>query len=282
MVVTWRAVHVETTTGDALSTGSDAVAIGVFENEDLPIGTPAPELSALLASGEAKPTFKHLALTHVDGTRVILAGLGARDKFDAERARVLAALVHRRARDAAARSLTWLLPEGPAQEIAAGLVQGTLLAAYRFDRYKPADGGVVERLVLSSAADVGAAVSRAVILATAQNRARDLGNRSANDLTPTELGRYAAALAERLPALTVTQLGGPEIRELGMGLFAAVAQGSEEDPRLIVMRYDGAGGRRSPAGARRQGGDVRYRRPVAEDCGRHARHEVRHGRRRAP
>jgi leucyl aminopeptidase len=236
-------VHVETTTADAFSTGVDAVAIGVFENEDLPIGAPVEELEALLTSGEGKRSFKHLALTHAGGRRVILAGLGPRAQFDAERARVVAALVHRRARDAAALTLCWLLPEGPAEQIAEGLVQGTMLAGYRFDRYKPANGASIERLLISSPGDVSSSVSRAAIVATAQNRARDLGNRPANDLTPSALGDYAAELAERHDRLTVTQLDETQIRRLGMGALAAVAQGSDQDARMIVLRYDGGGPR---------------------------------------
>ena len=82
-------------------------------------------------------------------------------------------------------------------------------------------------------------MSRAVIVATAQNRARDLGNRPPNDLTPTALGAYAAELAVSRPALTVSVLGGDELRDLGMGLFAAVASGSEQDPRLITLTLRG-------------------------------------------
>jgi leucyl aminopeptidase len=239
MVVTWRAVHVEATAEPPLATGADTIAVGVYENEDLPIGAPADALKPLLASGEAKRSFQHVALTHIGGRRLILAGLGPRDRFDAERARVVGALVHHRARDAAGATLCWLAPEGPAPDIAEGLVQGTLLAAYRFDRFRSADGDSLERLLISAPGDLGAAVARAATVARAQNRARDLGNRPPNDLTPTTLGEYAVATAERLPGLSVTTLGGPEIRELGMGAFAAVAQGSDQDPRLIVLRYDG-------------------------------------------
>jgi len=234
-------VHVETTTADAFCTEADAVAIGIFENEDVPIGAPVDELEALLTSGEGKRSFKHLALTHAGGRRVILAGLGPRARFDAERARVVGALVARRAGDAAAMTLCWLLPEGPAEQIAEGLVQGTILAAYRFDRYKPANGASVQRLLISSPGDVSGAVSRAAIVAAAQNRARDLANRPPNDLTPSALGDYAAGLAERHDGVTVTQLDETQIRRLGMGAFAAVAQGSDQDARLIVVRYEGGG-----------------------------------------
>jgi leucyl aminopeptidase len=252
MVVVWRAVHVETTTTPALSTDADTVVYAVFDSEPLPVEAAREQLEALLDSGEARGRFKHLALTHVDGRRVMLAGLGARDELDAERARVAAAVVERRARELGARTLCWGMPPDADAEIAEGLVQGTLLSAYRFDRYKlgtadgsdacdaDGDGAGIQRLLLSAPAHLEGSVARAAIVATAQNRARDLGNRPPNDLTPTALGAYAAELAAGRPALTVSVLGGGELRDLGMGLFAAVAAGSQQDPRMITLSYQGA------------------------------------------
>ncbi|MFZ1993639.1 MAG: M17 family peptidase N-terminal domain-containing protein, partial [Solirubrobacteraceae bacterium] len=184
MVVVWRAVHVETTTTPALSTDADTVVYAVFDSEPLPVEAAREQLEALLDSGEARGRFKHLALTHVDGRRVMLAGLGARDELDAERARVAAAVVEHRARELGARTLCWGMPPDADTEIAEGLVQGTLLSAYRFDRYKlgtadgsDADGGGagIQRLLLSAPADLEGSVARAAIVAAAQNRARDLG-----------------------------------------------------------------------------------------------------------
>ncbi|HTU95705.1 MAG TPA: leucyl aminopeptidase [Solirubrobacteraceae bacterium] len=247
MVVVWRAVYVETTTAPALSTDADTVVIGVFDGEPPQVDEAREQVEALLDSGEAKARFKHLALTHLQGRRLVLVGLGARDELDPERARVAAALVHRRARELGSQTVCWALPAGAGDEIAEGLVHGTLLAAYRFDRYKRGGGADdgdarpgLERLLISATTDVSGSVERAVIVATAQNRARDLGNRPPNDLTPTALGVYAAALAAERPALAVSVLGGDELRDLGMGLFAAVASGSDEDPRLITLSYRGA------------------------------------------
>jgi leucyl aminopeptidase len=242
-------VDVAATTEAPLSIAADPIALGIFDGEDITTTLPADPLRALLDSGEAKRSFRHVAVTHIDGRRVILVGLGARDEFDPERARVAAAVAHRRAREIGATTVCWEAPPATGDEIAEGLVHGTVLAAYRFDRYRRApetddedngDAPGLQQLVISSPADLSGPVARAAVLAAAQNRARDLGNRPPNDLTPTALGAYAAETAERLPGITVTQLGGAAIRELGMGAFAAVAQGSDQDPRLIVIRYDGA------------------------------------------
>ena len=69
---------------------ADTVVVGIFEGEGSPQNAPA-EVQALLSSGEARASFKSLALTHADGRRWLVVGLGARGELDAERARVAAA-----------------------------------------------------------------------------------------------------------------------------------------------------------------------------------------------
>jgi leucyl aminopeptidase len=235
------AVHVDVTSEGIFATDADTVAVGIFEGESVHL---APA-QALLEGGEAKPEFKHLAVTHSDARRLVVAGLGAREQFDAERARIAAAVVGHRAQELGARHVCWELPRGgDAADHAAGLVQGTVLGGYRFTRYRriPEDRAL-ERLTISAPADpdVAGAARRASILAAAQNRARDLGNRAPNDLTPTALAEYAVALAERHDGLTVTVLNESQLRERGMGAFAAVAQGSAEPAQLITLEYAGGG-----------------------------------------
>jgi leucyl aminopeptidase len=233
-------VHVQASTDPPLATGADTIVVGVFEDEDVVRDLPGGELEALLRSGEAGRALKRIALTHHDGRRVLLAGLGPRDEFGAERARVAAAIAHRRARECGAGTMCWELPGRTDDEIAAGLVTGTVLGAYRFTRYRPAPAGEkpVARLIVSAGRDVAEPVHRAAVLAAAQNRARDLANTPANDLTPAALAVYAQELAGTHDSLEVTILDGEAIRARGMGAFAAVAQGSAQDARMIELRYE--------------------------------------------
>jgi leucyl aminopeptidase len=233
-------VHVEASTESPLATAADTVVVGVFEDEGVAHDLPGGELEGLLATGEAGRSFKRLALTHHDGRRLLLIGLGARSEFDAERARVAAAVAHRRARELTTRTLCWEVPHHVGAEIVEGLVTGTVLSGYRFTRYKPAPPGdaPVERLVLSSHHDVSAPAHRASVLAAAQNRARDLANTAPNHMTPAALAEHALELATRHPALEVTILDGEEIRARGMGAFAAVTQGTAQDARMIELRYE--------------------------------------------
>src|SRR5579875_2742851 len=222
------------------ATTADTVVVGVFEGERVEQDFGGGTLQSLLDRGEARATFKHLALAHEDSRRVLLVGLGPRAEFDPERARAAAAVAHARARELAAGALCWQVPSGFGEEVAAGLVQGTLLHAYRFERYRPAsDEKRVERLLIAAPERLEQTVREAAILAEAQNRARALGDTPANDLPPSVLADYAARLADRHQSITVTIRDGSEIRALAMGAFAAVAQGSDQDARLIQIDYRG-------------------------------------------
>ncbi|HET6866226.1 MAG TPA: leucyl aminopeptidase [Solirubrobacteraceae bacterium] len=235
-------MNVEATTDSPLATGADTVVVGVFDGEEVAHDLPGGELTALLDSGEARREFKKLAVTHADGVRVILVGLGDRAKFDDERARVAAAVAHGRAREMGAGTLCWEVPHHVGNEVVEGLVHGTLLHAYRFERYKPReDSRRVDRLLVSAHHDVSEPVRLATILAQAQNRARDLGNTPGNDLPPPALAAYAEELAGR-HGLGFSALDDDAIRAAGMGAFAAVSQGSAQSARLIRLDYDGASG----------------------------------------
>jgi leucyl aminopeptidase len=236
-------VDVEATRTGPLDTDADTIAVGVFEGEDVAHDVPEGALGALLQSGEARRAFKRVAVTHASGRRFVLVGLGPRDEFDAERARAAAAAAHGRARELGASTLCWEVPHHVSDAIVGGLVEGTLLHAYRFDRYKRSSENprAVARLLVSAHHDVSEAVRGATVVATAQNRARDLANTPANHLTPIALADYARETAERLPLVEATILGEEAIRQAGMGAFAAVAQGSAQPAQLIRLEYSGPG-----------------------------------------
>jgi leucyl aminopeptidase len=146
-----------------------------------------------------------------------------------------------RARELGARALCWELPHHVDDAFAGGLVEGTVLSAYRFDRFKSDPGGDrhgPESLVVSAHHDVAAPVEAAAVIAAAQNAARDLQNTPANELTPTRLGVRARELAAEVEGLSAEVDGRETIAERDMGAFTAVARGSDEEPVLITLRYE--------------------------------------------
>jgi leucyl aminopeptidase len=249
-------VLVSSTDKPAAASEADTVAVGVYlQDGETTLDSPLPvpeQVTALLRSGEAQGAFKSLALAHADQRRWLLVGLGPRDRFTAERARVAAAIARRRARELSTRTLCWQVPQHPqvgAAALAGALVEGTVLADYDFVLFKSrraagepgarAASTHLEHLILSAPEDLERAVERARLLGQAVNEARDLQNRPANDLTPTALADHARTLAGDLPHVSVEEVRGIEgLRARAMGAFAAVAQGSAQAPALITLRYD--------------------------------------------
>jgi leucyl aminopeptidase len=236
-------VIVEATTELPQDTDADTVVIGVLDGEKIHHDVDGV-LSALVAAGEAKAKHRHLAVAHAGEKRWILVGLGTRDELDGERVRLAAASALGRARELGARRLCWEVPHKVGPEIAAAIVEATILREYRFDRFKskPADDhGALEALVVSAHDDLTSVVGEAAIVARAVNSTRDLQNTPANAMTPTDVANAARALGD-LEGVTVEVEGREGLERLGMGSFACVAQGSLQEPALITLSYDGVGG----------------------------------------
>ena len=221
--------------------GCDLAAFALHEGDELPA-----ELAAAPGAEDARAAFRKLALLHPGGQPHVLAvGLGSREEADAERLRVAAALAAREAARLEARSLAWQLPDSlPAEAAVDAIVTGTILAGYRFDRYITAEDDEEaprppEQLILLGDPGLAAMAERARIGAEAQNRARDLQNLPANVATPAFLAQRAEEIAAGHEAVSAEVLGPAEIASRGMGGLEAVARGSHQEPRLILLRYEG-------------------------------------------
>jgi leucyl aminopeptidase len=224
---------------------ADLLCLGLFEGEALPepfAGSPG--------AGDAKPGYKKLALVRPEHPeRVLAVGLGRRDEFEPERARVAAALGCRQAAGFEARRIAWIAPgQGDAAAVIAALVEGTVLASYRFDRFKRSDPDEeppprVDELMLLGPDGAGAEAAEAArVGAEAANRARDLQNLPSNVATPSYLAERATEIADAHEAASVEVRGREDMEREGMGGLLAVSKGTDEEPKLIALRYRGAGG----------------------------------------
>jgi leucyl aminopeptidase len=230
-------MNVRATTDAPPATDADTIVVGVFEDEGVAHDYPGV-LQALVDSGEARRGLRKLAVTHAEGRRYVIAGLGGRGDFDPERARVAAAAVAGRARELGTKVLCWEVPHHVSGAHVGALVEGTVLASYTYTEYKSAadEEPALEQLVLSSHHDVSTPAVEAALVSEAVASARDLQNAPANAMTPTALADHA----RELDGVTVEVLDRAGIEAAGMGAFAGVAKGSDEEPRLIVVRYEPA------------------------------------------
>jgi leucyl aminopeptidase len=222
---------------------ADLLLAGLYEGEEL-----APELAGAPGAADAKGGFQKLALLRPERpARALVVGLGKREDSDPERLRLAAAVAAKEAGKLDAASLAWLLPESDdPSAAAAAIVTGTILADYRFDRFRGSDPNEpppsrIESLAVVGPAEAAAAAEVARVCAEAQNRARDLQSLPSNVATPSFLARRAQELASRHEAIGAEVLGREEIAAKAMGGLVAVSQGTAEEPKLILLRYDGGG-----------------------------------------
>ncbi len=222
---------------------TDLLAVGLYEDEELPA-----ELVETEGADDAKGGFKKLTLLRPEQPgRVLVVGLGKREEMEAERARVAAALATKEAAKFEAVSLSWLLPESSDDTaIAEGLVTGSILGTYSFDRFRGRDPDdpappEIEALTLRADGSLAATVEMARVCAEAQNRVRDLQRLPSNVATPTYLAERAGEIAAAHDNVSAEVLGREQIVEKRMGGLVAVSQGTAEEPKLIVLRYAGGG-----------------------------------------
>ena len=209
------------------------------------------ELKALADFGELSTKRFSTALAsagELKAARLVVVGGGEAEKLDRETVVRIAASVERRLGGRKAASLAvWLTPLGVlegglervAELVARGVVEGTFdpQQIYR-EKVETAPPAIEELILVAPDADKGAltkAAERGQILGEGANLARTLANRSANDVSPEVLADEAGTLA-RKHDLWIEVIGPDRATELGMGMFMAVGQGSDNPPRMILLR----------------------------------------------
>jgi len=229
--------HEDLLTQSSLVTRADAALEGLLSRaiaEERFAGKPGQSIN-LHTFGKLEPK------------RLALLGCGPSSTFGTAELRAGAGRAARLAATLGARTAALALPDGPhAADIARRLqtaAEGLALGTYRFDRYLgPAKKTPATldsfRLALGAEAPEGAdaALARARETARAVADARDLVNEPAGVLTPRKLAEIAEKLAAE-SGLGVEVLGPDACRDLGMGLYLAVAQGSTEEPRFIHLSW---------------------------------------------
>lgn len=215
------------------------------------------QISRALQQGDFKGSKEESLLLYprsgeIGAERVLLVGLGKREEFGTESLRRATGIAIRTAERVGASSLA--LGLDPADEVAGDLAQaaqgaaeGAVLAAWEFTEFKAPKEDAQARpralAILARSDDQVAELERGArwgrIVASGENLARTLASRPSNVATPRHLAEIAAGLAER-HGLGLTILDRDAIRAEGMGGILAVSQGTEEEPRFIVLEYKGA------------------------------------------
>lgn len=205
-------------TGGAISRGLEAAKFKGRKGQTATLWAPGAGLSKVVAIGLGKAD--DIAATGAEAAGGTLAGAVAQ-----EREAMVAA-------------------DGLAPALAASIAMGAVLKSYRFDRYrtteKEDDKPKVERIAVATSDTTKAKAAFAPLQAVADGvfLTRDLVSEPPNVLTPVECAERCKALTKL--GLEVEILGPKEMKKLGFGALLGVAQGSAQEPRMVVMKWMGA------------------------------------------
>jgi len=252
----------EVITGSITEIICDTLIVSLLEGVTLPSGSVKELdealdglLSNLIHDHKDIGKFGTTTVLHVCGgigaKRVVLLGLGKLEELTVDRLRAAAGFAVRSASKLESRTVATVIHGenlGGIDLALAGqaLVEGTLLGNYRFSHYKtdPEPELVLEKMYIIEGdtqyiSTLQPALRAAKIIASAVNLVRDLVNHPANHMTPSKMAWHAEQIAGRA-GLEISVFDKNQIEQLGMPAFLAVAQGSQEPPRLIVLKYRGA------------------------------------------
>ena len=267
-------MEIQTSTGNFKEADVQALAVAVFKDEKADQGL-LQELDAaagglitsVIESEELKGKEGETAYVHLgsgnDGLkarRLLLVGAGERDAYKLAQVAQTAGTAARALRARSVKTVGMILrgPDGEDERAAAAAVEGALMGLFEPDKYRTVEKEErqIERLTLiASGADEGAlkrGAERGRVVGESVNFTRDLANEPGAYMTPTIMAERAREIAEQF-GLEFDVLEREQMEREGMGALLSVARGSDEPPKLIVLKYTPEGG--GPQGGGAAAGD---------------------------
>jgi leucyl aminopeptidase len=210
------------------------------------------ELQALATFGELTGKRYATALAaagDLRAGRILVVAIGDPTKLDREVVVRIAAAAERRLGGRSVKRLAvWLSPlaehlDGGAAAVAGLVARGLLEGSYDprtiyRDEVEARPPVVDELILIAPGADEAALqreAERGVVIAEGSSLARTLSNRASNDVSPEVLAEEARAIAKRHD-LWIDVIEPDRATKLGMGMFMAVGRGSDNPPRMILLR----------------------------------------------
>ncbi|HHB90921.1 MAG TPA: leucyl aminopeptidase [Anaerolineae bacterium] len=246
--------------GNILETEADIIIVNLFEGVTRPGGATGAVDEALDGqirqlielgdcSGKLGDTTLFYSLGKLPAPRVLVVGLGNASEFDGNKARIAAAKAIRAAKKAKARTVATITHGAGIGgmdpiEAAQALVEASLLENYEMpaERSQEHDQPHIEKLtivefnpdnmpLLETGAQIGQIIAESAIFA------RDLAATPSNIATPSYIAKKATEMAEEV-GLDIRIMEREEMEALGMNILLAVAKGSDEPPKFVILEHN--------------------------------------------
>jgi len=209
-------------------------------------------ISTMMKQGDFKGELFECRLFYTHGAlpakRVLLTGLGKKGEFDLEKWRGAASRASQYIRDAGIKQFVFPIAKFDSfseGELSESFVTGLLLGLYQFKEFKTLERDKIKEIgevILLGEKDgetksIGEGLRIGEIISEAVCLARDLVNGPSNQVTPSLLAQKARQIAKDY-GMEIQVFDVSEAEAMGMGAFVAVAKGSQEPGKFIVLEYN--------------------------------------------
>ena len=221
----------------------------IFEksNEPLGLGKFNSKINALVKQSlkEIKGKIGDLSiiqtLGEIPAQKILIAGLGPKNKFTSDVLRRVSGIVAQKARSMRLAEFSIIVPENfpiDVKSMVPAIVEGTTLSMYSFNKYKKEKNEKSPNLsiLISKPTIVKDIISKSQIISDGVIFTKSIANLPPNDCSPTDLAGYAKSIA-RKNKLTCKVFSKKELKEKKFGGIIAVGKGSINEPKLIVLEH---------------------------------------------
>jgi len=176
--------------------------------------------------------------------RILLAGLGKKENMTKDTIRSISGKIAQKARELKLKEFSIIAPPSFVENVISSvsqIVEGSKMGLYKFDNFKSekSENSPDLTIIVSKSNKITKAIKNAEIIANGAIFTKSLANLPPNKCTPTTLANFAKTIAKK-NKLTCKVISEPELKKRGFGGISAVGQGSKNQPKLIVLEYNGS------------------------------------------
>jgi len=176
--------------------------------------------------------------------RILLAGLGKKENITKDTIRSISGKIAQKARELKLKEFSIIVPPSFVENVISSvsqIVEGSKMGLYKFDNFKSekSENSPDLTIIVSKSNKITKAIKSAEIIANGAIFTKSLANLPPNECTPTILANFAKTISKN-NKLTCKVISEPELKKRGFGGISAVGQGSKNQPKLIVLEYNGS------------------------------------------
>jgi len=235
---------------------AEGLAVAIFKDEKANSGllkTLDAAVGGMIADGieseeftakQGETAYFHVSSKSLKARRVLLIGCGERDSYKAGQITQMAGTATRFLRGKSIKTIAIAArADGDAEKVAQTVAVGAVMGLFELDKYRTQDKEKRELksvTVVIEGADkkaVQRGAERGRIIGESINFTRDLANEPGGYMTPAILAGRAKEVAKEF-GLSIDILDQKQMEKLGMGSLLGVSRGSDEPPKLIVLKYE--------------------------------------------